>query len=220
MSHANKSDPPYGSFGHPMYGPAASSPSSMHGPAGYPKIGQQGHAGSLFPPPARNSPYHHPPSSSPSSSSSSGLGIKVTIKPEYRITPPPQMLPRLGDAPWSIFQYDFGLERKVLAEADKESQDWSKFGTETLPTKAPDSISSSQRPDPVMMRYIASGLNREAVSIAVANYGDNPTKVEEFVKGFTLLREMGFLTSSVAEALFMFENDTDKALANLLHGSS
>lgn len=31
--------------------------------------------------------------------------------------------------------------------------------------------------DPVVSRYIALGLNREAVHIAVANYGDNPTKV-------------------------------------------
>lgn len=31
--------------------------------------------------------------------------------------------------------------------------------------------------DPVVMKYSASGLNREAVNIAVANYGDNPTKV-------------------------------------------
>ena len=29
--------------------------------------------------------------------------------------------------------------------------------------------------DPVVMKY--AGLNREAVNIAVANYGDNPTKV-------------------------------------------
>lgn len=31
--------------------------------------------------------------------------------------------------------------------------------------------------DPVVMKYAASGLNPEAVNIAVANYGDNPTKV-------------------------------------------
>lgn len=28
-----------------------------------------------------------------------------------------------------------------------------------------------------MSKYVASGLSREAVSFAVANYGDNPTKV-------------------------------------------
>lgn len=31
--------------------------------------------------------------------------------------------------------------------------------------------------DPLVMKYTASGLNREAVNIAVANFGDNPTKV-------------------------------------------
>ena len=34
--------------------------------------------------------------------------------------------------------------------------------------------------DPLVMKYTASGLNREAVNIAVANYGDNPTKVRFF----------------------------------------
>lgn len=31
--------------------------------------------------------------------------------------------------------------------------------------------------DPIVSKYIASGLSREAVPLAVANYGDNPTKV-------------------------------------------
>ncbi|XP_056857869.1 uncharacterized protein LOC130507183, partial [Raphanus sativus] len=72
--------------------------------------------------------------------------------------------------------------------------------------------------DPVVMKY--AGLNREAVNIAVANYGDNPTKVHEFANGFSAIREMGFPTNAVADALFMFENDTEKALSHLLHGSS
>jgi len=45
-------------------------------------------------------------------------------------------------------------------------------------------------------------------------------QVQEFANGFTAIREMGFPTNAVADALFMFENDTDKALAHLLHGSS
>ncbi|KAJ4866186.1 CLP protease regulatory subunit X [Raphanus sativus] len=65
------------------------------------------------------------------------------------------------------------------------------------------------------MKY--AGLNREAVNIAVANYGDNPTKVHEFANGFSAIREMGFPTNAVADALFMFENDTEKALSHLLH---
>lgn len=31
--------------------------------------------------------------------------------------------------------------------------------------------------DPVVSKYIRSGLKPEAVPFAVANYGDNPTKV-------------------------------------------
>ena len=31
--------------------------------------------------------------------------------------------------------------------------------------------------DPIVNKYIAMGLSREVVPIAVKNYGDNPTKV-------------------------------------------
>lgn len=31
--------------------------------------------------------------------------------------------------------------------------------------------------DTVVSKYIAAGLSRDAVPLAVANYGDNPTKV-------------------------------------------
>lgn len=40
--------------------------------------------------------------------------------------------------------------------------------------------------DPLVMKYAASGLNREAVNIAVANYGDNPTKVRFFFPPFLI----------------------------------
>lgn len=45
-------------------------------------------------------------------------------------------------------------------------------------------------------------------------------KVQEFVNGYSLLREMGFASNSVAEALLMYDNDTDKALAHFLNNSS
>lgn len=45
-------------------------------------------------------------------------------------------------------------------------------------------------------------------------------QVKEFVNGFTALREMGFPPGSVAEALFMCDNDTNKALAHCLSGST
>ncbi|KAJ0267199.1 hypothetical protein HA466_0010630 [Hirschfeldia incana] len=195
-----------------------SGPSSCARPMyGYPKIDQQ--SGPFFPPPKRNQSFQH----NSSSSSSSGLGIKVTLKPEYRITPPPpQLLPRSGDVPRSGFQFDFGLERTVLLDAEKDNPDWSKFCSENPPppAKFPEPPVPPMGVDPVVLTYAASGLNREAVNIAVANYGDNPTKVQEFANGFTAIREMGFPTNDVAEALFMFDNDTDKASSHLLHGSS
>jgi hypothetical protein len=48
----------------------------------------------------------------------------------------------VGDIPRSNFQFDFGLERKILAEAEKDNPNWSKFGIENLPTKPSDTSSS------------------------------------------------------------------------------
>ncbi|ESW13007.1 hypothetical protein PHAVU_008G159900 [Phaseolus vulgaris] len=192
--------------GPPLYN-SSSSPSSHQM---YPKIAPHGHAA------ARPSHPHHssPPSSSP------GLGIRVFIKPEYRITPPPHLLPHSGDIQRSNFQFDFGLERKILSEGNKENPNWSKFGMENLPKVTESASPKVSVSDPIVSKYIAMGLSRDAVAIAVANYGDNPAKIPEFVKSYTLLREMGFSSTSVAEALVMYDNDTDKALAHFLNGSS
>ncbi|XP_019438635.1 PREDICTED: uncharacterized protein LOC109344342 isoform X1 [Lupinus angustifolius] len=202
---------------HPMYRPPP--PSSQPSPM-YPKIGP--HPQSAV---NRPSPYHqnpHPPSSA-ASGGGGGLGIRVTIKPQYKITPPPHLSPYGADIPRSSFQFDFGLEKKILAESHKDNPNWTKFGIENFPTKQLSQSTSSSKfsaSNPVESKYIAMGLNREAVSIAVANYGDNPAKVQEFVNGYTLLHEMGFSSNSVAEALIMHDNDTDKALAHFLSGSS
>ncbi|TKY74137.1 Ubiquitin-associated/translation elongation factor EF1B, N-terminal [Spatholobus suberectus] len=170
------------------------------------------------PPPSpmyRPSPYQQNPPPS------SGLGVRVGIKPEYRITPPPHLSSPAGDNPRSNFQFDFGLERKILAEAEKDNPNWSKFGSENILTKVSDSSTSKVTAlDPIVSKFIAMGLSREAVPIAVENYGDNPTKVQEFVNGYTVLREMGFSSNSVAEALVMNDNHTDRALAHFLSGSS
>jgi len=56
----------------------------------------------------------------------------------------PHLLPHVGDIPRSNFQFDFGLERKILAEAEKENPNWTKFGVENLPTKASDASPSSK----------------------------------------------------------------------------
>ncbi|KAK9094388.1 hypothetical protein Scep_025857 [Stephania cephalantha] len=113
-----------------------------------------------------------------------GLGIRVAIKPEYRITPPPQLSPQVDDIPRSMFQFDFELERKILAEAEKESPNWGRLGLENLPLRRAESSSSSAPvSDPVIKKYIALGLNREAVPFAVANYGDNSTKTKAMLCG-------------------------------------
>lgn len=184
----------------------------------YPKIGQPGQGTPHPPPSSRSSSFQTTP---PPSSSSSGLGIRVSIKPEYRIKPPPQLAPVAVDIPRSTFQFDFEFERKILAEAEKDNQNWNRIVMES-PSKTAESTHSSadSSVDPVVSKYIASGLSREAVILAVANYGDNPAKVREFVKSYNLLREMGFSSKNVAEVLAMYDNDTDKALAHFLNSSS
>ncbi|XAR52258.1 hypothetical protein NMG60_11020219 [Bertholletia excelsa] len=184
-----------------------SSSHQMHGQSLYPAIGEP-----AFPPHGPSSSFHHTSSSYPE------RGIRVSIKPEYW-TPPPQF-PLLRDIPRSNFEFDFELEMKILAEAENESQNWSNLGLENLfPATADSPSPSGSAMDPVVRKYLASGLSREAVPIAVANYGDNPTKVKEFVDGYHVLQEMGFSANNVAEALLMYDNDADKALAHFLGGS-
>ncbi|CAA2967505.1 Hypothetical predicted protein [Olea europaea subsp. europaea] len=123
---------PTSSSGHPMYG----QPTSL-----YPKIG--GAAAHSANPlsasgPGRNPPFHH----APSPPSSSGIGIRVAIKPEYRITPPPQLLPQVGEIPRCNFHFDFEFERNVLDEAVKENPNWRRLGIEIVPPKTAGSSSS------------------------------------------------------------------------------
>ncbi|KAF7816735.1 Ubiquitin-associated 1 [Senna tora] len=133
----------------------------------------------------------------------------------------PRLSPTAGDIPRSNFQFDFELERQFLAEAEKESANWSRFGMENLPTKGSESTSQvAPVSNPIVSKYVAEGFSRESALIAVAHFGDNPTKVQEFIIGYSLMREMGFPSSPVADALIMHENNADKALAHILSGSS
>ncbi|XP_020099579.1 pollen-specific leucine-rich repeat extensin-like protein 1 isoform X1 [Ananas comosus] len=204
-----------------MYRPApgGGAASGASAPPLYPRMGQG--AAAVAPPPpqhSRGAPYHNPsPSSSSSAPPSSGLGIKVAIKPEYQITPPPQLAQPMPEVPRSTFKFDFEFEKRILAEAEKESQNWSRFAAENKSSKPAASTLPTPGGDPVVEKYVASGLGREAVSFAVLNYGDNPVKVREFVKGYNLLREMGFASKNVAEVLASYDNDTDKAIAHFLN---
>ncbi|KAF3788862.1 hypothetical protein EJ110_NYTH15363 [Nymphaea thermarum] len=149
-----------------------------------------------------------------------GLGIRVAIKPEYRIAPPPALSPQMAEIPRSKFQFDFDFERKILAEAEKDSQNWSSIilengppsrTTETSSLVAFLSLDSSIPQDPLASKFLALGLSPEAVSLAVKTYGDNPTKVREFVLSYNRLREMGFAANNVAEVLAKHDNDMEKA---------
>ncbi|KAJ4733794.1 Ubiquitin-associated 1 [Rhynchospora pubera] len=197
-------------------------PRNRGGPM-YPRVGPTAPP----PPVSAGVPYRVASSSAAGSAPpSSGLGIRVMIKPEYQITPPPQLTATTSDVPRSTFKFDFEFERRILAEAEKENPDWSKFVTEVPPqrpssSKPPPPTASPLTPpgDPVVEKYVSSGLARDAVAFAVLNYGDNPIKVSEFVKGYNMIREMGFTSKNVAEVLAMYDNDTDKALGHLLNNS-
>ncbi|PAN25683.1 hypothetical protein PAHAL_4G318200 [Panicum hallii] len=207
------------------------------GPSLYPHVGQPSHggggSGTASP---RAAPYHHGPGGgsgssapivtplAPTSTSSSKVGIHVAIKPEFRITPPPQLPPQMVEIPRSTFNFDFDYERRILAEAEKENPNWSKFVVER---QAPPPVPQQQaRPassgsgDPVVDKYVAMGLGREAVSFAVLNYGDNPAKVKEFVKSYNILHEMGFTSPNVPELLAIHDNDPDKVIQRLLSSPS
>lgn len=47
----------------------------------------------------------------------------------------PTLSPQVGDIPRSNFHFDFDFERRVLAEAEKENQNWSRLGMENIPSK-------------------------------------------------------------------------------------
>ncbi|XP_049937093.1 uncharacterized protein LOC116266537 [Nymphaea colorata] len=132
---------------------------------------------------------------------------------------PPELSPQMAEIPRSTFQFDFDLERKILAEAEKDGQNWSSMVVENEPTsRTPEtsSLSFSIPQDPLVSKYVALGLSPEAVTLAVKNYGDNPTKVREFVMSYNRLREMGFAANTVAEVLAKYDNDMEKAVAHFL----
>uniref|UniRef100_A0A0E0HRT1 UBA domain-containing protein n=1 Tax=Oryza nivara TaxID=4536 RepID=A0A0E0HRT1_ORYNI len=191
----------------------------------YPRVGQPSHGVANAPPPQppRAAPYHHhgPPTVSAAphpvpAPSSTSMGIQVVIKPAYRITPPPQLPPQLTEIPRSTFNFDFEYERKILAEAEKENPNWSKFVIESQPPPPPQpprgpklttpTTSVATPGDPVVDKYISMGLGREAVSFAV----------KEFVKSYNALHEMGFTSSNVPELLAIHDNDPDKVIQHLI----
>ncbi|CAN6179236.1 unnamed protein product [Urochloa humidicola] len=236
MEYDFRGRPGSGSYG----APPGSAPGGGGGSSLYPRVGQPSHggggAGTASP---RAAPYHHGSGAgsgtsapivtplAPTSSASSKVGIQVMIKPEFRITPPPQLPPQMVEIPRSTFNFDFECERRILAEAEKENPNWSKFVVERqAPPPVPQPQPQQARPassgsgDPVVDKYVSMGLGREAVSFAVLNYGDNPAKVKEFVKSYNILHEMGFTSPNVPELLAIHDNDPDKVIQRLLSSPS
>ncbi|XP_078431800.1 ubiquitin-associated/translation elongation factor EF1B protein isoform X2 [Wolffia australiana] len=175
----------------------------------YPRISQQpGHHANV---PGGRPAHPHPAVAPPPSE----LGIRVRLKPEYRITQPPQLAPQVAEVPRSQFNFDFDFEKRIIAEAEKDVKNWNRFVAEN-----PSPSFNGPASDPVVEKYAMLGLGREAVSLAVLSFGDNPIKVREFVRGYNLLREMGFSSKNITEALVMYDNDADKAVAHFLNSTS
>lgn len=63
------------------------------------------------------------------------------------------------------------------------------------------------------------GRSQSFLPVDCTDY-DRIFQVKEFTEGYMLLREMGFSSNNVAEALLMYDNDTDKALAHFLNSTS
>ncbi|KAG6557096.1 hypothetical protein Mapa_001023 [Marchantia paleacea] len=158
---------------------------------------------------------NRPPAPIPNNSSASNLpgsGIRVALKPEYRVGPAVQLiLPQNAEVPRSLFNFDFELERRILAEAEREAQGWEPARANGEPNLTPGMVD-----DPVVRKYLAMGLHREAVVMAVTTYGDVQNKVLDFVPSYNLLREMGFPAVAVTGALAMYDNDRERALAHFV----
>ncbi|KAH9570226.1 hypothetical protein CY35_02G029900 [Sphagnum magellanicum] len=175
----------------------------------YPRIAQPVGPSVNRPPP--------PPTIATSSSSSSGTGIKVTIKPIYQVAPPVQLLPQGGEVPRSLFQFDFDLERRILAEAESPGQpSYSRIRADHSRLANGASASLAEVDDPAVGKYIAMGLNKEAVVMAIRTLGDVQNKVLDFCPSYDRLLEMGFQPDAVAAALAKSDIDFEQSLAHLV----
>ncbi|KAH7434028.1 hypothetical protein KP509_07G097700 [Ceratopteris richardii] len=160
-------------------------------------------------------PYGRPPPPVPTNAPNR-TGIRVTLKPEYRLASPPELLPLMDEIPQSTFQFDFSVERRILEEARKESITFT--GSSRRPSslnRISEAASTGAAEDPVVSKYMSMGLNREAVVLAITTYGDVQTKVMDFVKSYERLREMGFQPAKIADALGRYDNDMERASAHL-----
>ena len=68
--------------------------------------------------------------------------LSMYISHTYQLSQPP-LAPQMVEVPRSTFQFDFDFEKKILAEAEKGSQNWSRIAAETPSTKTGASTSSA-----------------------------------------------------------------------------
>ncbi|WCJ36777.1 Ubiquitin-associated/translation elongation factor EF1B protein [Euphorbia peplus] len=107
------------------------------------------------------SSYYH---TSPPAPFSPGLGIRVALKPDLRMMTCPPRLAQVRDIPRANFEFDFELERKILAELKTGRQNSSGLGLENLPSKTAEST-----PSP--------GPSADPATSQTRNYGDDSTNV-------------------------------------------
>eukprot|EP00245_Coleochaete_scutata_P007637 TRINITY_DN23142_c0_g1_i1.p1 TRINITY_DN23142_c0_g1~~TRINITY_DN23142_c0_g1_i1.p1 ORF type:complete len:212 (+),score=34.42 TRINITY_DN23142_c0_g1_i1:181-816(+) len=198
--------------------PAQGSRQNLYPPiAGRPL--QQG-GNTLYPPVAQPVGPSRPSSTVPfPPSTPTGGGIRVVLKSEYRMSPAVQLAPNHTDIPRSTFQFDFGFERQVKADmevglAARRAHNFT-HSNGTGPLQNPKPLQPAE--DPVVRKYTGAGLNREAVVLALATYGDVQNKVLDFCASYGTLKEMGFLSENITGALAMHDNDLDKSLSQLTH---
>jgi len=196
--------------GRPVYGRTSSSsspPASNF--AHYPRIGAAG-----APSPMGRTPP--PPHLGTSPSFSSGATIRVAIKPMYQVAPPPQLRMQSREVPRSLFQFDFDVERRILAEAEAQGNPHLRASSKSQSQANGDANLAEVVEDATVAKYLAMGHSKEAVQYALQTFGDDQTKILDFCPAFYKIRDMGFQPDRVARALAQHNNDEEQAVLALV----
>ncbi|XP_024381917.1 uncharacterized protein [Physcomitrium patens] len=198
----------HGSGGYEMGRPMYHSRQGSNVQGSYPRVGQS--AGDAL---MNRGPPQAPLLSVPSFPS--GSAIKVTIKPMYRLGPPAQLRVQSREVPRSLFQFEFDLERRILAEAEQGNLNFRAGSGATL-SQSNSEADLAEVEDATVAKYLAMGHNKEAVQYALQTYGDDQNKVLDFCPPFNRIREMGFAADRVAKALASCNNDEEQAISSLV----
>jgi len=177
-------------------------------------------AGSYYPRVGQSSMGRAPPQaplmSSPSfPSGTSGTSIKVTMKPMYRVGPPAELRMQSREVPRSSFQFEFDLERRILAEAELQRNPHLRASTAQT-SQANGEANLAEVEDATVAKYLDMGHNKEAIQYGLQTYGDDQTKILDFCPSYNRIREMGFPGDRVARALATYDNDEEQAISSLV----